>query len=69
MKKKILAFLMMTALTATALIGCGKNESTDAPKTETLAEQEIEESDFDYDNDIAVISREDGSGTRGSENC
>lgn len=66
MKKKILAFLMMTALTVTALIGCGENESTDAPKTETLAEQEIEESDFDYDNDIAVISREDGSGTRGA---
>ena len=65
MKKRILTFIMAAALAATALVGCGGNEETDAPATETLDEEETM-SDFDYDNDIAVISREDGSGTRGA---
>ena len=77
MKKKIVTLLMTAALVATALAGCGGNDETaETPATETLADAEVEEtaaeeaqaneSDFDYDNDIAVISREDGSGTRGA---
>ena len=62
MKKKIVTLLMMAALAATALAGCGAKEETEAP----AATVETAESDFDYDNDIAVISREDGSGTRGA---
>ena len=62
MKKKIVALLMMAALAATALAGCGEKEEAEAP----AAVLETAESDFDYDNDIAVISREDGSGTRGA---
>ena len=67
---------MVAALAATALVGCGGNEATEAPAEETVETVEDEagveeteeaaESDFDYDNDIAVISREDGSGTRGA---
>lgn len=60
MKKKILTLFMMTALAVTALTGCGANENAEAP----AAGDEVQ--DFDYDNDIAVISREDGSGTRGA---
>ena len=62
MKKKIVTLLMMAALAATALAGCGAKEETEAP----AATVETAESDFEYDNDIAVISREDGSGTRGA---
>lgn len=62
MKKKIVTLLMMAALAATALAGCGAKEEAEAP----AAIVETAESDFDYDNDIAVISREDGSGTRGA---
>ena len=62
MKKKIVTLLMMAALAATALAGCGAKEEAEAP----AATVETAESDFDYDNDIAVISREDGSCTRGA---
>ena len=62
MKKKIITLLMMAALAETALSGCGAKEEAEAPATTV----ETAESDFDYDNDIAVISREDGSGTRGA---
>ena len=70
MKKKIVTLFMVAALAMAALVGCGgKEETTEAPAAETV-ETEVEEtaeaSDFDYDNDIAVISREDGSGTRGA---
>ena len=76
MKKKIVVFMMAAALAAAALTGCGAKEKAEAPATETLADAETaetaadeaqaNEADFDYDNDIAVISREDGSGTRGA---
>lgn len=73
MKKKIVTLFMVAALAMAALVGCGgKEETTEAPAAETVeteeaeVEEKAEASDFDYDNDIAVISREDGSGTRGA---
>lgn len=79
MKKKIVTLFMTAALTATLLAGCGGNNDTaadaDAETTETVetdgadeAEEEAAaaDSDFDADTEIAVISREDGSGTRGA---
>ena len=69
MKKKIVTLLMMAALTATALTGCnGSEEAVETPETPVTTEDSVvsEASDFDYDNDIAVVSREDGSGTRGA---
>lgn len=78
MKKKIVTLLMTAVLAAAVITGCGSKEET-APQTDTQTEDygteetgeteapaETETSDFDYDNDIAVISREDGSGTRGA---
>lgn len=78
MKKKIVTLLMTAALAAAVITGCGSKEEA-APQTDTQTEDygteengeteapaETETSDFDYDNDIAVISREDGSGTRGA---
>lgn len=69
MKKKIALLVMSTVLAATMMTGCGQKEN-EAP-AENSVEAEISEenapvSDFDYDNDIAVVSREDGSGTRGA---
>lgn len=52
MKKKVLCMLLTGALAAGMMAGCG---NTDEPS-----------SDFDASNDIAVYSREDGSGTRGA---
>ena len=63
MKKRLLTLFMLAALATTALVGCGTKEE----KAEVTGEAvEAVESDFDYDNDITVISREDGSGTRGA---
>lgn len=42
MKKKALALLMVTAMSASMLAGCGSGESTEAP-AETTAENEAEE--------------------------
>lgn len=75
MKKKIVTLFMTAALAAAVITGCGNKEEA-APQTDTQTEDygteeteapaKTETSDFDYDNDIAVISREDGSGTRGA---
>ena len=63
MKKRLLTLFMLATLATTALVGCGTKEE----KTEVTGESvDVVESEFDYDNDIAVISREDGSGTRGA---
>lgn len=69
MKKKIALVVMSTVLAAALMTGCGKKES-EAPAENGVEAETSEESapasDFDYDNDIAVVSREDGSGTRGA---
>lgn len=49
--KKFIAVLSVAALTAGIAAGCGKSDSKDG---------------FDASNDITVVSREDGSGTRGA---
>ena len=57
--KKFLAVAAIVAMTAVSVVGCGsKEEGTEGgtePKTES-----------DAGNDISVVSREDGSGTRGA---
>ena len=55
--KKIIAMLMVTAMTAGLAAGCGKAET---------ASGEGEESVWDSAMDITIVSREDGSGTRGA---
>ena len=73
MKKKIVSMLMTVTLCAAMLAGCGSKEeaATEAPAAETEVEEEAEvpaeeESDFDSSYEISVMSREDGSGTRGA---
>ena len=63
MKRRLLTLFMLATLATTAIVGCGTKEE----KVEVAGEAvDVVESDFDYDNDITVISREDGSGTRGA---
>ena len=74
MKKKLVSVLMAVTLCAAMLAGCGSKaeEPAEAPAAETEAEAPAEEeaeapvSDFDSTNEISVISREEGSGTRGA---
>ena len=72
MKKKLVSVLMAVTLCAAMLSGCGSKteEPAEAPAAETEApaekEAEVPASDFDSINDISVISREEGSGTRGA---
>ena len=54
--KKFLALTATVAMVASMAVGCGNSDKTDG-KAET---------EFDAANDISVVSREDGSGTRGA---
>ena len=57
--KKFLALTAAVAMVASMTVGCGN--SGDSDKKDGKAETE-----FDAANDISVVSREDGSGTRGA---
>ena len=56
--KKLLAVTAIAAMTAVSVVGCGsKSEGADDGSKEAA---------WDAANDISVVSREDGSGTRGA---
>ena len=57
--KKFLVLTATVAMVASMAVGCGNSGNSD--KTDGKAETE-----FDAANDISVVSREDGSGTRGA---
>ena len=60
--RKLLAMTLVVAMTGALAAGCGsKSEETGA---EGAGEQQTAE--WDASNDITVVSREDGSGTRGA---
>lgn len=67
--KKFIAVLSMISMLAVAATGCG-NSSDEANAADTEAgtdtKTEQEASDWDSSNDITIVSREDGSGTRGA---
>ncbi len=58
--KKLLAVTAVVAMTAVSIVGCG---SSDEKKAEGGKDEKVE---WDASNDISVVSREDGSGTRGA---
>lgn len=60
--KKFIAVVSMVGMLAAAMTGCGsgKDDSTNADK----AAKTENTGDWDSSNDITVVSREDGSGTR-----
>lgn len=66
--KKLIAVLSMVSMAAAVAVGCGSNADTsadDAADTQTEAGTE-KSGGWDASNEITIVSREDGSGTRGA---
>ena len=61
---KITAITVMGALAVTAFAGCGGNSSPNSSETSGAAETSAESAAFDTSKTIAVVTREEGSGTR-----
>lgn len=59
--KKLIVYTLTAVLAMGALAGCGGNETSGDNGTNTAGG-----STFDAERDITVVSREDGSGTRGA---
>lgn len=65
--KKVLATAMGVVLIAGCMTGCGENGGSDSSSTGSSSDSgTTAESSFDNSKSISVISREDGSGTRGA---
>ncbi|MGN0501995.1 MAG: substrate-binding domain-containing protein [Ruminococcus sp.] len=61
---KITAITVMGALAVTAFAGCGGNSSSNSSETSGAAATSAESAAFDTSKTIAVVTREEGSGTR-----
>ena len=59
--KKFIAILSVATMTAGLAVGCGNSDSASSDDKSSKSE-----SDWDSSNDITIVSREDGSGTRGA---
>lgn len=67
--KKFIALLSMVSMMAVAATGCGSSDTTTEDTTDTQTEAGAEDtgaSEWDAANEITIVSREDGSGTRGA---
>ena len=62
--KKIAAAVMMVSMVAVTAVGCGSSNGTDTKGA--AANQSDATSDWDETSDVTIVSREDGSGTRGA---
>ena len=62
--KKIAAAGMMVSMVAVTAVGCGSSNGTDTKGAD--ANQSDATSDWDETSDVTIVSREDGSGTRGA---
>ncbi len=59
--KKIISSVLLVALTLTMLAGCKQKNNSNTPNTSSATT-----GGFDLSKEITVVSREDGSGTRGA---
>ena len=77
MKRKVIAITLTAMMAAGMLAGCGSSDSSSSSTADTTKEASATEADGSTDDDstaaggdfsgqISVISREDGSGTRGA---
>lgn len=77
MKRKVIAITLTALMAAGMLAGCGSSDSSSSSAADTTKEASATEADGSTDSDsnaaggdfsgqISVISREDGSGTRGA---
>ena len=56
--QKFIAILSVATMTAGLAVGCGSSSDSSSADSKS--------SDWDSSNDITIVSREDGSGTRGA---
>lgn len=63
---KVAAFIAVAALTAGTFAGCSNSGSKDNATTAAGATNNNAAADFDTSKDITVVTREEGSGTRGA---
>lgn len=61
---KITAITVMSALAVTAFAGCGGNSTSSSSEASGSSETKAESAAFDTSKTIAVVTREEGSGTR-----
>ena len=61
--KKFIALLTVAGMTATMAVGCGSSSDSGSSDSSSA---DSKSSDWDSSNDITIVSREDGSGTRGA---
>ena len=64
--RKLMAVTLVAAMAATMAVGCGGTSSDKSAEGSTDNSSADSGSDFDTSNDITIVSREDGSGTRGA---
>ena len=64
--RKLMAVALIAAMAATMAVGCGGSSSDKSAEGSTDNSSADSGSDFDTSNDITIVSREDGSGTRGA---
>lgn len=62
--KKLLAVLTVVGMTGVMMAGCGSSASSTDTNSDSASQDQA--SDWDSSNDITIVSREDGSGTRGA---
>ena len=62
--KKLVAVLAVVGMTGVMMAGCGSSSA--AANTDSDAASQDQASDWDSSNGISIVSREDGSGTRGA---
>ena len=61
--KKFIAILSVATMTAGLAVGCGSSSDSGSSVSSSA---DSKSSDWDSSNDITIVSREDGSGTRGA---
>ena len=61
--KKFIAILSVATMTAGLAVGCGSSSDSSSSDSSSA---DSKSSDWDSSNDITIVSREDGSGTRGA---
>ncbi len=62
--KKFIALVSVVGMMAAVAVGCGNN--TEAAEDNTETQSEAGAGEWDAANEITIVSREDGSGTRGA---
>lgn len=64
--KRNLALMLTGILAFSTLTGCGNDSTSASGNSDSAAGTESSSESFDVENEIGVITREDGSGTRGA---